>query len=63
MKCGICEKCPFYQRRKWSKRYEPNNYHAIGMSFAYGYCKLLQKRCGKVAKKDCNEALCRVWHS
>lgn len=26
MKVGECKKCVYYQRRIWSKRYEPSNY-------------------------------------
>ena len=63
MKVSICEKCPFYQRKTWSQRDKPKDYHAIGISHAYGYCKLFEKRCGDITKKSCNEALCKVWHS
>ena len=55
MKVSICEKCPFYQRRTWSSYYEPKNYHAIGISHAYGYCKHAGKRCLEVKKKDCKK--------
>lgn len=60
MKQKICERCAHYKRCKWSKAYKPTNYHAIGMTFAYGYCLKHKKRCLEVNrceltnKKYCN---------
>lgn len=50
MKVSICEKCPFYKRKRWSHRYEPTEYHAIGMTHAYGYCTYFNKRCAEIKK-------------
>lgn len=52
MKVKQCERCEKYERRVWSQYYEPRNYHPIGMSHAYGYCKHHQERCSNV--KKCN---------
>lgn len=57
MKVSECEKCEHYERRKWSHRYCPGGYHPIGMTHAYGYCTLHQKRCCKV--KGCAEVLAK----
>ena len=42
-----CEHC---QRRTFSTYYTPKNYHPIGMSHAYAYCTLHQKRVSEVKK-------------
>ena len=58
MKVKQCERCEKYERRVWSQYYEPRNYHPIGMSHAYGYCKrykircLLVKKCYKEVSKN-----------
>ncbi len=45
-----CEKCESYERRRWSSYYQPNGYHAIGMTHAYGYCRKYKARCLNVQK-------------
>ena len=54
MKVSNCQKCKHYRRRVWSSRHQPTNYHAIGMSHAYGYCEKHKTRCLQV--KGCKEA-------
>jgi len=54
MKVSKCERCKHYKRRVWSQRYEPTNYHAIGMSHAYGYCTAHKRRCREVRKSECD---------
>ena len=53
MKVSYCEKCKCYERRKWSDYYVPKNYHPIGMSHAYGYCRLLCMRCSEIKPYVC----------
>lgn len=55
MKVKECEKCEHYKRCRWSHSYYPNNYHAIGMSHAYGYCQKYSMRCSEI--KKCEEKL------
>ena len=50
MKVKKCESCEYYERRRWSHRYEPSRYHAIGMSHGYGYCLKHQRRCSQITK-------------
>jgi len=50
MRASDCKKCPMYVRRVWSDYYVPKNYHPIGMSHAYAYCKLYKKRVLDVKK-------------
>ena len=57
MKVSYCEKCKCYERRKWSDYYVPKNYHPIGMSHAYGYCKLYCMRCSEIKPYICKERL------
>lgn len=38
MKREDCKSCEFFRERRWVQRYEPNNYHAIGMTHIYGWC-------------------------
>ena len=47
-----CEKCMYCERRVWSHYYEPKNYHPIGMSHAYAYCRKHKQRVSKVKKCD-----------
>lgn len=53
MKIKNCEKCTFYQRKTWSKVHRPRNFHAIGMTFAYGYCKKHEMRCADI--RNCKQ--------
>ena len=53
MKVKDCRMCPYHERRVWHTYYRPRNYHAIGMTHAYAYCTLHQKRILKV--RNCNE--------
>lgn len=48
MKVKDCRKCKKYMRKVWSDYYIPRNYHPIGMSHAYAWCKKHQKRCREV---------------
>ena len=57
MKVSECKRCIHSQRKSWSTSYKPNNYHYIGVSHVYLYCKLLQKRCLDVKKKECKEKI------
>ncbi len=50
MKLSICEKCKYYDRRRWSSSYWPANYHRVGVSHAYGFCINYNKRCSEVKK-------------
>lgn len=51
MKVSDCEKhCGQYQRKTWTRYYKPKNYHAIGMTHAYGFCKENNLRCAEVKK-------------
>lgn len=52
MKVSYCEKCEYCERRKWSHTHYPNNYHTIGMTHAYRYCKKYNMRVLKVKKCD-----------
>ena len=47
-----CERCEHYERRVWTQYYKPKDYHPIGMSHAYAYCKYHRWRCSEIAK--CN---------
>lgn len=53
MKVKECEKCEYYERRRWSHIYYPNGYHAIGMTHAFGYCTKHKRKCREV--KKCKE--------
>lgn len=51
MKVSDCEKyCEQYQRKTWTQYYEPKNYHAIGFTHAYGFCRKNNCRCAEVKK-------------
>lgn len=50
MKVKNCEKCKYYDRRRWSSSYWPANYHRVGVSHAYGFCINYNKRCSEVKK-------------
>lgn len=53
MKVENCQKCPYFDRRRWSTTYYPADYHPIGMTHAYAYCNKYQSRCLDV--KKCSE--------
>ena len=55
MKVSKCEKCSCFERRTWSSSYKPLNYHRIGVSHAYGYCRLYSMRCSEVKPYVCRE--------
>ena len=46
-----CKGCSYYARRTWTQKYYPSDYHAIGMTHAYGYCRLHQTRCSDIKSK------------
>ena len=48
MKVRDCEGCKHSERRVWTSRYKPANYHEIGVSHAYRYCRLHGARCLEV---------------
>ena len=50
-----CEACEHYRRITWTVPYQPKGYHKIGMTHAYGYCALHNKRCLNVKKGECQE--------
>lgn len=54
MRVRDCETCAFHERRRWSREYRPKSYHTIGMTHAYGYCRLHEKRCLQV--KACEKS-------
>lgn len=53
MRVKDCAGCKYCDRRVWSQYYEPKNYHPIGMSHAYAFCKKHEKRVMNV--KKCEE--------
>jgi len=53
MKVSVCRKCRYFRERRWSARYEPRDYHPIGMTHVYGYCAFRMLRCADVKEKDC----------
>lgn len=53
MRVKDCKGCRWIQRRVWSQEYKPKNYHMIGFSHAYAYCKKYGMRVSAV--KKCNE--------
>ncbi len=55
MKVQKCQECKYYKRLRWSHSYKPSGYHAIGMSHAYGFCELHNKRCLDI--KNCHITL------
>lgn len=50
MKVSFCEKCPHFKVGRWVTYYQPNNYHAIGITHKYGYCMWYKKRCLEIKK-------------
>ena len=55
MKVKECEKCKCYERRTWSSSYKPANYHKVGVSHAYGYCRLFNMRCSEIKPYICKK--------
>ena len=53
MKVEYCRKCEHCEKRRYSTYYVPNNYHAIGMTHVYSFCKKHNKRA--LAVKKCKE--------
>lgn len=50
MKVKECNLCPYFQRKRWVTYHTPNNYHAIGITHAYGYCSKYKRRCLEIKK-------------
>lgn len=50
MKVRECKRCEYNKRRAWKQYHEPVNYHPIGMSHVYAYCKYYRKRCSEITK-------------
>lgn len=48
MKVKECINCQHCDRRTWVSSYKPANYHEVGVSHAYRYCKLHKMRCLEV---------------
>lgn len=48
MRVKDCEPCEHCERRRWVQYYEPKNFHPIGFTHAYSYCKKHGKRCSEV---------------
>ena len=55
MRVSDCAKCKYYERRTWSSSYKPSNYHQIGISHAYAYCRLFRMRCSNVKPSACKD--------
>lgn len=53
MRVKDCEGCRHCERRTWVQRYKPADYHPIGYTHAYAFCKKHNKRVSEV--KSCNE--------
>ena len=53
MKVSVCRKCRHFRERRWSHRYEPRDYHPIGMTHVYAYCALRKLRCADVNEREC----------
>lgn len=53
MKVKECKKCEHFKRKRWAQYHVPANYHPIGFSHVYGWCKKHDKRCLDV--KRCEE--------
>ena len=51
MKVNDCKNCPYFKIGRWVTYHQPNNYHAIGITHRYGYCKKYKQRCLKI--KNC----------
>lgn len=57
MKVKNCKHCEHCVRITWSHVHHCSNYHDIGMSHAYAYCKMHKKRVSEI--KKC-ESTCRA---
>lgn len=58
MKVKYCRKCEsYFESRKWSSSYKPANYHEIGVSHVYSFCKLHNCRCLEVKKCKINNEI------
>lgn len=55
MKVSKCKRCIYSIRKRYSTYHTPRNYHAIGISHAYYFCELLQKRCLDIKKSECKK--------
>lgn len=53
MKVSECRKCRYFRERRWSQRYEPKDYHPIGMTHVYGWCAYRKSRCRQVKRREC----------
>lgn len=57
MKVKDCKKCNYCERRTWVDYHTPANYHPIGFTHAYAYCKKHKKRVLDVRKCEEQAAL------
>ncbi len=52
MRVADCRDCEYFHEARWSHRYEPKNFHAIGMTHVYGRCRKNGVACREVKKCD-----------
>lgn len=52
MKVSDCKKCILCVEKTWSHSYQPSDYHRIGMTHRFAYCKRYKRRCSEVKKCD-----------
>lgn len=50
MKVKMCENCANYTRKRNIVRHKPVNYHTVGFTYYFGWCKKHNKRCSEVRK-------------
>ena len=48
MRVSICERCEYYERKKWSHAFSSSSGKTVGYTHAYGYCKKEKIRCSSV---------------
>lgn len=53
MKVSECRNCEYFEERKYSIRHQPIGYHAVGLTYRFGWCLATFQRCIDVKKKDC----------
>lgn len=48
MKIKTCETCKHYKRCRHTEAYKPRDYHTIGHTWYYSWCKKHEERCLKI---------------
>lgn len=48
MRIKDCKGCLYCERLVWVQQYQPENYHQIGFSHAYHWCRQKRLRCAHV---------------